>query len=110
MGSFKNKILRKGNKLKTPKLHQMLHVVDYIIIHGYAMDYDGSRGDNFGKLQIKDNAKITNTQKDVLNFDIRRRINKKGIVDDTSTVYYHNEEYWSSQCNETYITVNANRL
>ena len=71
---FKGKIIRKGNNLKTPKFHQMLHIVDYIKRHGCPMNYDGSRGENFGKLKIKDNAQLTNKQKETLNFDISRII------------------------------------
>ena len=46
------KIVRRNN-LKTPKFHQMLHVVDYITKHSCPMNYDGSRGENFGKIKIK---------------------------------------------------------
>ena len=94
--SFKTKILRKGNKFKTLKFCQMLHIVDYIIRREYLMNYNGSRGENVGKLKIKDNAKLTNKQKDVLNFDISRRISEEGIVDNIPTVYYQNEGYWTS--------------
>ena len=34
------------------------------------MNYDGSCGENSGKLKIKDIAKLTNKQKHTLNFDI----------------------------------------
>ena len=34
------------------------------------MNYNGSRDENFGKLKIKDNAKLTNNQKNILNFNI----------------------------------------
>ena len=57
---FKAQIIRGGNNLKTPKFHQMLHFVDYIQRHGCPINYDGSRGENFGKLKIKDNARLTN--------------------------------------------------
>ena len=66
----------------------MLHIVDYIIIHGCPMNYDDSCGDNFGKLKIKDNTKLTNKQKDAVNFDINRRISEKDTVNAISTVYY----------------------
>ena len=107
---FKTQIIRGGNNLKTPKFHQMLHVVDYITRHGCPMNYDGSRGENFGKLKIKDNAKLTNKQKDTLNFDISRRISEEDVVDQISTVYHTNMGSWpSSFCNETDIALNANR-
>ena len=53
---IKEKIVRKGNNLKTPKIHQVLHVIDYITIHGCPMNYDGSRGESFGTFKIKDNT------------------------------------------------------
>ena len=107
---FKAQIIRGGNNLKTPKFHQMLHVVDYIQRHGCPMNYDGSRGENFGKLKIKDNARLTNKQKDTLNFDIGRRISEEDVVDQVSTVYHNNMGSWpSSFCNETDIALNANR-
>ena len=46
------------NGLKTPKFHQMLHGCDYIKRHGSPLNYDSSRGENFGKVKIKDNAKF----------------------------------------------------
>ena len=58
---FKHQIIRGGNNLKTPKFHQMLHVVDYIARHGCPMNYDGSRGKSFGKLKIKDKQNIIKT-------------------------------------------------
>ena len=108
---FKDKIIRTGNNLKTPKFHQMLHIVDYIKRHGCPMNYDGSRGENFGKLKIKDNAQLTNKQKETLNFDISRRISEEDIVDEICTVYYQNMGCWpSSFCNETDLMKNANRI
>lgn len=71
--SFKVQIIRGGNSPKTPKFQQMLHVVDYITMYGYPMNYNGSRGENYGKLKIKDNAKLTKTRKNTLNLDIRRQ-------------------------------------
>ena len=107
---FKAQIIRGGNNLKTPKFHQMLHVVDYIERHGCPMNYDGSRGENFGKLKIKDNARLTNKQKDTLNFDIGRRISEEDVVDQVSSVYHNNMGSWPSTfCNETDIALNANR-
>ena len=41
------------------------------------MHNDGSRGQNFGKLKRKDNAKLTNKQKGTLNFDIGRQISEE---------------------------------
>ena len=66
----------------------MIRVVDYITRYGYPMNHDGLRGGNFGKLKIKDNAKLTNKQNDALNLDIGRRNSGEYIVDDISTVYY----------------------
>ena len=99
--SFKNKIVRGGNGLRTPKFHQMLHTMDYIKRHGCPNNYDGSRGENFGKTLIKDNAKLTNKQKDTLNFDIGRRLAEEDIVNQASTIYYQNIGSWPSEfCNE----------
>ena len=64
----------------------MLHMVDYIKCHGCAMNYDGSRGEKFGRLKIKDNAQLTNKQKETLNFNISRRISKEDIADDVCTL------------------------
>ena len=47
-----------------------------------------ARSENFGKLKIKDNVKLTNKQKDVLNFYISRIISEEDTVDDISTMYY----------------------
>ena len=108
--AFKSKIERKGNGLKTPKFHQMLHIVDYIQRHGCPLNYDGSRGENFGKLKIKDNAKLTNKQKENLNFDIAKRISEEDIVDQMSTIYYQNYGHLpSSYCNESDLMLNASR-
>ena len=89
----------------------MLHVIDYITRHGCPINYDGSRVGNFGKLKIKDNAKLTNKQKNTFNFDIGRRIPEEYIVDDISKVYCQNVGYWpSTYFNETDIMLNANRI
>ena len=77
--------MRSENNLKTPKFHWILHVV-YITEHGCPMMYGGSRGENFGKLELKDNVKITNKVKDNLNFDVSCRIdNEYIIIDNIST-------------------------
>ena len=68
----------------------MLHIIDCITKHGYLVNYDGSRGENFGKLEMKDNAKLTNKEKDALSFDISRRISEEDIIDHISTIYYQN--------------------
>ena len=57
------------------------------------MNYDGSRGENFGKLKIKDNAKLTNKQKGTLNVDIGRRISEEHVIDQVSNVCYSNKGY-----------------
>jgi hypothetical protein len=99
--AFKQNIHRGGNNLSTPKFHQMLHVVDYIIRHGSPRNYDGSRGENFGKVKIKDNAKLTNRQRDTINFDISTRIAEEDVIDQVSNVHYHNTGNWpSSYCND----------
>ena len=41
----------------------MLHVCDSIERHECPMNYDGSRGDTFGKLKMKNNAKLNNFKK-----------------------------------------------
>ena len=109
--AFKNKIQRNGNGLKTPKFHQMLHIVDYIKRHGCPVNYDGSRGENYGKLKIKDNAQLTNKRKETLNYDIAKRISEEDIVDQISTIYFQNYGNLPSQyCNESDLMINANRL
>ena len=107
LAAFKHNIIRRGNGLKTPKFHQMLHLVDYIMRHGCPMNYDGSRGENFGKTKIKDNAKLTNRQRDTLNFDIGTRLSEEDVVDQVSSIYYRNMGKWpSSYCNDTDIANN----
>ena len=109
--AFKDIIVRAGNNLQTPKFHQMLHISDYIKRHGCPMNYDGSRGENFGKIKIKDNARLTNKQKGTLNYDIGRRISEEDVIDQVSNVYYQRNGYWpSSFCNEMDIMHNAKRI
>lgn len=69
----------------------MLYACDYTEKHGCPMNYDESRGENFGKLKIKDNAKLTNKQKDTLNFDIGKRISEEDMIDQASNVYFQNK-------------------
>ena len=103
--------MRKGNNLKTPKFYQILHVIDYITRHGCSMNWDGSRGETFGKLKIKDNAKLTNKYKDTLNSDISCRISEEDIVDHIYMIYYQNKGRWvSTYYNDTDIMINANKL
>ena len=52
------------------------------------MNYDGSRGECLGKVNIKDNTKLTNKSKDTLNFDTGRRLLEEDIVDQMSTLHY----------------------
>ena len=109
--NFKQVVIRGGNGLKTPKFHQMLHVCDYIERHGTPLNYDGSRGENFGKVKIKDNAKLTRKQKVAFNFDIGRRISEEDIIDNASNIFQRNKGYWPSEyCNDTDIAANANRI
>ena len=72
----------------------MLHVCVYIERHGCPMNYNGSRGDFFGKPKIKDSILLTNKQKDALNFDIGQRILEDDVIDQASTFYLHNKGYW----------------
>ena len=89
----------------------MLYVCDYIKRHGSLLNYDGSRGENFGKVKIKDNAKLTRKQKGAINFDIGRRISEEDLIDNASVLFKGNKGYWSSEfCNDTDIAVNANRI
>ena len=81
----------------------MLHVVDYIKRHGSPLNYDGSRGENFGKILIKDNAKLTNKQRDTLNFDIGCRLSEEDIINKVSNVFHENIGQWPSEfCNENH--------
>ena len=74
------------------------------------MIYDGSRGENFGKLKIKDNTKLTNKEKETLTFDIGYNISEEDIVDHIYIVYYQNKEYWvSNYCNEIDVMLNSNK-
>ena len=98
---FQDKIARPGNNLKTPKFHQMLHVVDYIMRHGPPSCYDGGPCEHMGKIKVKDMAKITNNQRDSLNFDISRRLAEQDVVDHLSNVFYQNHKVWPSEfCND----------
>ena len=108
---MKQSIHRGGNGLKTPKFHQMLHFCDYIKRYGTPLNYDGSRGENFGKVKLKHNAKLTRKQKGAFNFDIDRRISEEDILDNVSNVFQQNKGYWPSElCNDTDIAQNANRI
>ena len=98
--AFKEIIVRQGNNLQTPKFHQMLHITDYIKRHGYRTNYDGSRGENFGKIKIKDNARLTNKQKDTLNYDIGRRISEEDVINQVSNVCYEKNGYWQRGYNQ----------
>ena len=105
---FKQVIKRGGNNLKTPKFHQMLHLCDYIQRHGSPLNYDGSRGENFGKVKIKDNAKLTRKEKVVLNFDIGRRISEEDVIDNASDIYHQKNGEWPSEfCNDIDILSNG---
>ena len=75
------------------------------------MNYDGSRGENFGEIKIKDNACLTNKQKDTLNYNIGRRISEEDVINQVSNVCYEKNGYWSSSfCNETDVMHNADRI
>lgn len=108
---FDRTIQRGGNNLKTPKFHQMLHVCDFISRHGSPINCDGSRGENFGKVKIKDNAKKTNMQKDTLNFDISKRIAEEEIMDQAALVYHRNTGRWfSNYCLDTDLAEEISHL
>ena len=49
--AFQQIIISGGNNLQTPKFHQMLHITHYIQRHDFPMNYDGGRGENFGKIK-----------------------------------------------------------
>lgn len=108
---FSKIIKRGGNNLKTPKMHQMLHVCDFIMRHGSPLNCDGSRGEYFGKTKIKDNAQKTNKQRDTLNFDISRRIAEEDVMDSAASIYYRNTGKWISKyCEDTDLaTLPTNR-
>ena len=89
---FKGKTFRGVNNPKTPKSYQILHIVDYVKRYCYPINYDSSRGENFGKSKIKDNAKFKN-KKLTLKFYIRCRIFVEDIVNQISTLYYQNVRY-----------------
>ena len=100
--NYKKFVVRSGNGLKTPKFHQMLHLVDYIRRHGAPSNWDGSRPEYFGKELVKDHAQLTNKQKETLNFDISKRICETDIIDEISRVYFTQSGRWPSNfCNDT---------
>ena len=75
------------------------------------MNYDGSRGESFGKVKIKDNAKLTRKQKGAFNFDISHRTSEEVIIDNASNIFQQNKGYWPSEfCNDTDIAENVNRI
>ena len=90
LDSYKQIIDCGGNGLKTPKFYQMLHLCAYIQRHGSPLNYNGSRGEDFGKVKIKDNAKLIRKQKGVFNFDIGHRISEEGIIDNASNIFQPN--------------------
>ena len=65
----------------------MLHVCDFIKQYSPPLDYDGSRGEQFGKMKIKDNTRISNKQKLTFNFDIGHRINDGGVIDNPLKIF-----------------------
>ena len=76
------------------------------------MNYDGSRGENFGKLRMKDNAKLTAKVKVTLNFEISCRIAEKDtVIDAIYMTYFRNNGRWVSKySDETYIIENTHKL
>ena len=71
----------------------MIHIVEYITRYGRPMNYDGCRGEKFGKLKIKDNYKFPNKDKETHNYDIGCRMSEQDIVDQISTVSFQNKGY-----------------
>ena len=67
---FKENIILRESYLKIPKFYYIIHIVDYITIYGYPMSYDGSMSENFDKLKITYNAKLTKKEKETLKCDI----------------------------------------
>ena len=109
MTLFKRFITRPGNNLKTPKFHQILHIVDYIQRFGAPNNWDGSRGEHFGKTLVKDNAKLTNRRKETLNYDISRRMYESNVMDDTCRIYFDKKDRWpSTYCNDTDLVNGTN--
>jgi hypothetical protein len=97
---FKKHVVRGGNGLKTPKFHQMLHITDYIQRFGSPLNFDGGRGENFGKVKIKENARRTNKDRNCINFDIGTRISEEDVIDEASSLFYQNNRRWPSKfCN-----------
>ena len=102
MKKFKKHLPRSGNCLKTIKFHQMLHIVDYIKRFGAPSNWDGSRGEHFGKTLVKDNAKLTNRRKETLNYDISRRVSEGSVIDRSCRLHFENQNKWLSRyCNDT---------
>jgi hypothetical protein len=62
-----------GNKFKKPKMHFHKHITEYIRKHGVPSNLDGSLGELFGKLIVKDHAQLTNKSNATLSFDIGMR-------------------------------------
>ena len=58
----------------------MLHVVDYTSEYGCPRNYNGSRDENLGNPKIKDNADITNKDKDTLSLDIGHRVSERILL------------------------------
>ena len=62
-----------GNEFNKPKMHFHKHIVEYIRRHGVPSNLDGSLGELFGKLIVKDHAQLTNKSNDCLSYDIATR-------------------------------------
>ena len=89
----------------------MLYLCDYIKRHGTPLNYNGPRRGKFGKVKVKDNAKIIRKQRGAFNLDIGRRLSEDDIVDDASDIFQQNKGYWPSEfCSDTDIVQNVNRI
>ena len=70
---FQKNVVLDGNKFKKPKSHQLKHIADIMRRHGVPSNIDGSRGEYFGLIFVKNHAKLTNKDRDTLSLDISTR-------------------------------------
>ena len=70
---FKKNLVLDGNKFKKPKSHQLKHIADIMRQHGVPSNIDGSCGEYFGLIFVKNHAKLTNKDRDTLSLDISTR-------------------------------------
>ena len=71
----------------------------------------GQKGENFGRVKIKDYIRLTEKQKGAFSFDIGHIISEEDIIDNASNIFQQNKGYWPSEfCNDTDIAENTNRI